>query len=190
MPPKGNTNTRVHPYKKSTPQTKSSDTSNKHPFEIKDLKCLCNRPVVERVSKQSQEKYLSCGQRTKDQGTGEWGGGCRTFFFEKDWSKIVVCEPHKIVNCETCFTDPLVKEALEMHIQCYCDVPARAAITKKEPKFVFVNCGNKRFKDAEGNWQSRCPFWARVDEWDQCPECDVCHSKMTRKNCWKCENQN
>jgi hypothetical protein len=91
--------------------------------------------------------------------------------------------------------DVRMSTALDMKINCFCDLPAKCAIAHnfQPDAYAFLTCGGKRFKDQQGKWQSPCQFWARSDNYHTLPKCEECDRKVTskyRKICEPCAIEN
>lgn len=148
-------------------------------------KCLCAALLKKKTTKDGRAFY-ACDQNYLSE--GKWIGGCKTFLWEADFLKSIACQEHSIIKC-ACLADPRVTEALKACIECFCNVPARAGVTKTEPAYVFLNCGSKRFKNEDDVWASKCSFWARFDEWDSYDKCDECAVPMSRRPCARCKTK-
>lgn len=150
--------------------------------------CACPTAslLVTRRTKEGRT-FHACGNRTQMNGT--WMGGCGMFFWGNEWSKVPVCDKHNKAKCGPCFVDPRIQSSLSEGVQCYCDEPARAALSRKEdPPYVFFNCGSKRIKTGPNSFTSRCPFWARADQYYNLANCDGCQRKVAGRgpSCWVC----
>lgn len=153
------------PLSGKSSETNTKKTSGETNGEATGVNCNCKAEMMKRVSKKDGREFIACDQRKSINGI--YSGGCGLFFWADDFQKLLeqhlVCKEHTIIKCP-CLQDPRITEALALNIKCFCDVPARAALTKKDPSYVFYNCGSKRFKDSDGNWQSKCKYFARYDE--------------------------
>lgn len=158
--------------------------SDDTPLKKEDVPmCMCKKPICIKSTKDGREFY-ACDNRKLENKT--WGGGCGFFVWSEDMAKIPLCKEHNIAKC-ICLVDARVTEAMKLKVPCFCGLPARAAVTKTDPSYVFFNCGAKRIK-AGSTWKTACPFWAREDELKDLTICDTCEvpQSLKRKTCWKC----